>query len=242
MSNKNKFKVYYTELSSGIAWCLFCSFAAIIMSIIALAKCAPSSNLHADYIGVIVGILAILVTVLVGWQVFTLIEIKSVLRRVDRAERNLKKSENRIKTQIYNDIYKEAANTSMLHVITLLRDIDITNRQNLVEIRLAYGVSAQSLQYQLLANRNEYIDQCLQIMTLGLQYADAHNNWGELFDNTTTAVLNNLFTKILLITGNWAQNQKDTLIHIHESRISQRLHEALRPANAAQPQEGSTPE
>lgn len=229
MSDNNKFKTYYTELSSGIAWSLFCSFAAIIMSIIALAKCAPSSNLHADYIGVIVGILAVLVTVLVGWQVFTLIEIKSVLRRVDRAERNLKKSESRITTQIYRQIYKESANTSMLHVFSFMSNIDVSDRGRFVEIRLAYGVSAQTLLYQLLSNEKTYIDKCLQIMILGVQFTSQHNLWDDFFDATTTEVLNNAFIKILPISAGLSQEQKNTLLHIHDSRTSRQLHDTLRP-------------
>lgn len=230
MSAYNKFKEFYTELSSGIAWCMFCSFAAIVMSIIALAKCAPSSQLHADYIGVIVGILTLLVTVLVGWQVYTLIEIKSVLRRVNRAERNLKKSESRIKTQIYRHIYKESANTSMLHVFSFISNIDVLDREHFVEIRMAYGASAQTLLYQLLSNEKTYIDECLNVMILGVQFASRHNIWEDFFDATTTEVLNNAFIKILPISAGLSQEQKNTLLHIHDSRTSRQLHDTLRPA------------
>ena len=99
MSDKNKFGDYYTELSSGIAWSMFCSFAAIIMAIIALAKCAPSSQLHADYIGVIVGILALLVTVLVGWQIYNAIRMQEAVRKFDRLQRNFTKANEALRAQ-----------------------------------------------------------------------------------------------------------------------------------------------
>ena len=45
------------------------SFAALAISIIVLVNYCPTQNLKFDYMGVIVGILALLVTALVGAQV-----------------------------------------------------------------------------------------------------------------------------------------------------------------------------
>ena len=104
MSDKNKFGDYYTELSSGIAWSMFCSFAAIIMAIIALAKCAPSSQLHADYIGVIVGILALLVTALVGWQIYYAIGMQEAVKKFDRLQKDFDNSNRLLKQQDQRNI------------------------------------------------------------------------------------------------------------------------------------------
>lgn len=233
MSDKSKFKTYYAELSNGIAWSIIASFAAIIMSIIALAKCAPSSTLNADYIGVIIGILAVLVTVLVGWQVFTLIEIKSVLRRVRATENRLSKTEQRI----IKKIHKENADVSMVHVFSLIRDLgDNLNESQMPEVRLIYGLSAETLKKQLIVGKMTHIQNCLQVMEIGILFADRLNVWNRLFDETTMAVLNKTYDEIIPLTTSLTQEQKSRLLHIHESRISQRLHEALRPANAAQPQ------
>ena len=236
MSDNNKFKNYYTELSSGITWSLFCSFAAIIMSIIALAKCAPSSQLHADYIGAVVGMLALLVTVLVGWQIYTLIEIKAVLRRVRVTENRLSKTEHRI----IKRIHKENADVSMAHVFSLIRDLgDNLNESQMLEVRLIYGLSAETLKKQLIVGEMTHIQNCLQVMEIGILFADRLNVWNRLFDETTMAVLNKTYDEIIPLTTFLTLEQKSRLLHIHDSRISQRLHEALRPANDAQPQ-GST--
>lgn len=104
MSDKNKFGDYYTELSSGIAWSIFCSFASIIMAIIALAKCAPSSQLHADYIGVIVGILALLVTALVGWQIYNAIGMQEAVKKFDRLQKDFEESNRLLKLQDQRNI------------------------------------------------------------------------------------------------------------------------------------------
>ncbi len=104
MSDKDKFRDYYTELSSGIAWSIFCSFASIIMAIIALAKCAPSSQLHADYIGVIVGILALLVTAIVGWQIYNAIGMQEAVKKFDRLQKDFEESNRLLKQQDQRNI------------------------------------------------------------------------------------------------------------------------------------------
>src|SRR5574344_831127 len=54
------------------------SIIAIGISIIALCKCCPrNGNLSFDYMGVIVGILSLLVTVLIGWQIFYALKIQN---------------------------------------------------------------------------------------------------------------------------------------------------------------------
>ena len=53
------------------------SLIALIISIISLCFAAyRAPNLQIDYMGVLIGILAILVTTLIGWQIFTFIDIK----------------------------------------------------------------------------------------------------------------------------------------------------------------------
>lgn len=64
----------WVDLSNGVAWAIIFSLAAIIMSICALVHKCPrvyeKGNLGFDYLGVIVGILALLVTFLVAWQIW----------------------------------------------------------------------------------------------------------------------------------------------------------------------------
>lgn len=224
MSTEYRFKFFYTELSSGIAWSLLCSFAAIVISIIALAKCAPSSQLHADYIGVIVGMLALLVTVLVGWQVYALIEIKAVLRRMRKAENELSKAENRL----LKKIYKENANLSMMQAFSLIRGLENNlNENHILEVRLLYTSCAETLKKQLLANEVAYIHTCLQFMEMGVLFADRLNVWERLFDDTTATMLNNTFDEIIPLSAPMTQEQKSRLLHIHDSRMSMRLHDTI---------------
>lgn len=64
------------------------SMVAIIISIIALAIVAPSDmtegGLDLDYIGAIIGVLSILVTILIGYQIYTVINVKESLKDVQQ--------------------------------------------------------------------------------------------------------------------------------------------------------------
>lgn len=87
--NNNK----WLELTNGVCWSIIFSIAAIIMSIAALADTHPRTLysddnktiiLGFDYIGVIVAILALLVTFLVAWQIYNSIDSKDRIKEVER--------------------------------------------------------------------------------------------------------------------------------------------------------------
>lgn len=86
------------------------SMVAIIISMIALAIVAPSDlsdgSLDFDYIGAIIGVLSILVTILIGYQIYTVINVKESLKEVQqiRAEVDTKLQD---KADSLTDEFKE---------------------------------------------------------------------------------------------------------------------------------------
>ncbi|MCI9284362.1 MAG: hypothetical protein HFJ91_00810 [Muribaculaceae bacterium] len=86
----------WVDLSNGVTWAIIFSLAAIIMSICALAHECPreygEGKLGFDYLGVIVGILALLVTLLVAWNIFSTIRATSQIDRIERQFRHLEKT------------------------------------------------------------------------------------------------------------------------------------------------------
>ena len=55
---------------------------SIIISITSLSIVAPrSKTLDFDYIGVIIGLLSLIVTVLIGWQIYSTINIKNLISK-----------------------------------------------------------------------------------------------------------------------------------------------------------------
>ena len=58
------------------------SLVAIIISIVALAQVYPTDRQDFDYIGAMVGVLSLLVTILIGYQIYTIINVKEELKEV----------------------------------------------------------------------------------------------------------------------------------------------------------------
>lgn len=56
------------------------SCVAITLSVIAICNVYPR-QLGLDYLGMIVGVLALLTTILIGWNIYTLIDIKEIHKR-----------------------------------------------------------------------------------------------------------------------------------------------------------------
>ena len=68
------------------------STLAMIISLVALCRCAPRcSDLGFDYVGVIVGILSLLVTILLGWNIWTIIDSKETIRKQNEKVKDCEK-------------------------------------------------------------------------------------------------------------------------------------------------------
>lgn len=67
------------------------SVVAIVLSFVAIGKVAPSQDLDFDYLGAIVGILSFLVTVLIGYQIYTVINVKEELKEVKKLKEDIAK-------------------------------------------------------------------------------------------------------------------------------------------------------
>lgn len=80
---------------------------AILLSVsIILLWIVNASNLSVvsldSFVGVIVALLAILVTAVLGWQIYNAIEIKEKLRAIDSLQSALKHQEHRMEQMYYN--------------------------------------------------------------------------------------------------------------------------------------------
>lgn len=84
------------------------AFMAIVIAITALANSNPrvlninewgKVELGYDYLGIIIAILSIMVTALIGWQVFNAIENYRTLRRMDRLQSQFERSNRLLEIQ-----------------------------------------------------------------------------------------------------------------------------------------------
>ena len=110
---KNWIKSYWSN-------CL--SIAAIICSVVAICVSLPSApELGIDYIGVIVGILSLLVTMLIGWQIWNTIaiekKIKAETKTVSKSfDKEIKDINNRSTDALQKILYKAELIELRLHL------------------------------------------------------------------------------------------------------------------------------
>lgn len=78
MDKNDKANMHY-----GIAWAMTFALVAIIIGVIAIATRYPRTDLSMDYLGLIVGILSLLVTVLLGWQIFQVIDLRKTKEEIN---------------------------------------------------------------------------------------------------------------------------------------------------------------
>lgn len=85
---------------------LILSVVSLLVSMVVLAKLWPVDSIDFDYIGAIVGILSFLITVLMGYQIYTVINVKDSLKEVQhiRSEIDAKLQD---KVDTLSDDFKE---------------------------------------------------------------------------------------------------------------------------------------
>lgn len=86
----------FTRVMSWIA--LLVSLSSLI---IVLAERYPRTGLGFDYLGLIVGILSILVTILIGWQIYSVINIRETAKAISKTRAEFSLESERNLTQTY---------------------------------------------------------------------------------------------------------------------------------------------
>lgn len=99
------------------------------------------SPVEADYMGVVVGILAAMITLLVGWQIFANIKERERFDKLDKSNRNFQRGMNRFRNGLRGKISKleECCTNGQKELHRLDEKIDVVNNASLL------FVSAQGL-------------------------------------------------------------------------------------------------
>ena len=87
---------------------------AIIISIIAISKVAPTQSVNFDYLGAIIGVLSFLVTLLIGYQIYTVINVKEELKEVRKAREEIDNQMQKIADKLSGEFKEELSNTAPL--------------------------------------------------------------------------------------------------------------------------------
>lgn len=195
------------------------SVCSLILSVVAICR-TNNKALDIDYLGVIIGALGVIVTALIGWQIFSLVNVDTIYKRLQNAESEI----NKTSMKVFKELYKQSSISSMLHIWNLVQGLATADD---TQIRLLYGLAADSMLNQLRADETNLIGQCLTTMEVCIQGVAMQNAWDRVFNETATKVMDRTYTAILPLSGIMTKTHSSRLTIIHYSRINKRLHESL---------------
>lgn len=154
---KNRIKSYWSN-------CL--SIAAIICSVVAICVSLPSApELGIDYIGVIVGILSLLVTMLIGWQIWNVIAIdKKIDGKVKQTSDSLTESINVTKKEMIEYIEKanEKSQTEIMTSLLFIQGDNSLFKSQFENALLRYlDVISDIIEKPYIENYSDAINACI---------------------------------------------------------------------------------
>lgn len=154
---KNRIKSYWSN-------CL--SIAAIICSVVAICVSLPSApELGIDYIGVIVGILSLLVTMLIGWQIWNVIAIdKKIDGKIKQTSDSLTESINVTKKEMIEYIEKanEKSQTEIMTSLLFIQGDNFLFKSQFENALLRYlDVISDIIEKPYIENYSDAINACI---------------------------------------------------------------------------------
>lgn len=145
-----------------VNWAIGLSIIAIILwTIMIVMWCCRAGGFSAvnldTFVGVIVALLAIIVTIAIGWQIYNAIELKNKFAKLDELEDNLKRQQSKFEN-FADDMICE----NLLTIAEMRRVID--------KYAFAYMYATESLVYGLSANHNDidyivrFLGRCVRLI------------------------------------------------------------------------------
>lgn len=157
-----------------LAGCVILAITALILSIIAICRTCDRT-LGFDYIGAIVGVLGAMFTIVVGWQVYTLIDTRQFRKDFDKLKLDIA-----VEKQEQRKALREfAAETRLLEAGRIIGTFNETKGNHAV-IGIGYCSLIQALKL-FIGTRNEFIDEVLGMMRKCIYLAKLYNAWDKMF-------------------------------------------------------------
>ena len=108
-------------------WALLISIVALLLCLFVLAlwvfEVIPHSVITPDsFIGACVSLLAVIVTIAIGWQIFNIVEVKSIIKEYAQKQVEVDKLQNQLQNEIHKieiDAEYDLHHSMHLHAITL---------------------------------------------------------------------------------------------------------------------------
>lgn len=104
------------------------SIIAILIAIVAMAYVAPVKDLDFDYYGAIIGVLAFLVTLLMGYQIYTVINVKEEIKEARIVREEIDKKLEKKAEELTNGFRKELNNVAPIMLVLSRSDAKLIEK------------------------------------------------------------------------------------------------------------------
>lgn len=161
---------------------------SLVASVTAICRTHPRTELGFDYMGLIVGILALLVTMLIGWQIYNALNLDRKVSDIKKEYDGLKdKSEALARQQENIKVYNEAS-------MEFIQGMTMVSNRNSTNLAQAYSLFASALLHYIEADIDveTNADRCLREMLTALTLNIGRWRYGderEKIDKTISEIL-----------------------------------------------------
>lgn len=161
---------------------------SLLASVTAICRTCPRTELDFDYMGLIVGILALLVTMLIGWQIYNALSLEQKISNIKKEYDGLKDRSEALAQQQENiKVYNEAS-------MEFIQGITMVSNHNSTNLAQAYSLFTSALLHYIEADIDveTNADRCLREMLVALTLDINRWRYGETrekIDNTISEIL-----------------------------------------------------
>lgn len=161
---------------------------SLLASVTAICRTHPRVELGFDYMGLIVGILALLVTMLIGWQIYNAMNLDRKVSDIKKEYDGLKDRSEALAQQQENiKVYNEAS-------MEFIQGITMVSNHNSTNLAQAYSLFTSALLHYIEADIDleTNADRCLREMLVALTLDINRWRYGETrekIDNTISEIL-----------------------------------------------------
>lgn len=124
-------------------WSILVSIIALCFSIAAIIVVYPRVTLGIDYLGLIVGMLSFLITLLMGWNIYTLVDFKNKIKDIENVKSDFRKIFEINKATYLTHVADLEESISILYGLKLGqykdKDVEIEWIANLISASLHYA-------------------------------------------------------------------------------------------------------
>lgn len=226
----NSNKVYDTKFRIPLFY-RFCIVASVVISISALLytlftihpiinSSDGKTQVTSDYY---VAILGVLVTALVGWQIFSLIRIEDIRREYRYIERKSKEAEEKLHDRVSElnaDLVMFTATTTM----TNYKD----TKEGCKSLGMCYYLLAQAIVNYMLAGKTKVVSPCINLMEVCVYYTHKHDAWNITFDDKNTKIIEEHYLAISSVLKYLTQDERKRIEQMRMSRTNKKIQDELR--------------